>query len=139
MLMLRDVTTYQLLQDERSKVKLMKLLQATVSHDVMSPIGNIEYFVKKILECYESGDTKSFHKYVTLILDSLKIMSCRTQDLLDQNLIENKCFNPKEVEFNATDAIDQMRRLFKPQLEAKKASLSKNYHFEVNQFLVGDV
>lgn len=45
LVLLRDVTAFQLLQEEKQKVSMMKLLHAAVSHDLMHPINNIEFFV----------------------------------------------------------------------------------------------
>lgn len=50
LIMLSDVTTLQLLQEERHKVHMMKLLHATVSHDIMSPINIIKNFVEEMLQ-----------------------------------------------------------------------------------------
>ena len=44
MILLRDVTELQQLQEERHKVKMMKMLNAMVSHDLMAPIANIRKF-----------------------------------------------------------------------------------------------
>lgn len=41
LVLLHDVTEYHMLQEERKKVQMMKLLQATYSHDMMAPMKNI--------------------------------------------------------------------------------------------------
>ena len=46
LLVFRDVTTHRLLEEERSKLKLMKLLHASVSHDLLNPLGNLEVFAE---------------------------------------------------------------------------------------------
>jgi hypothetical protein len=49
LVLLRDVTAFQLLQGEQHKVRMMKLLHAAVSHDLMQPIHNIEFFVATMI------------------------------------------------------------------------------------------
>jgi len=44
MLLFRDVTELQQLQEERQKVKMMKMVNAMVSHDLMAPFANIRLF-----------------------------------------------------------------------------------------------
>ena len=46
LLVFRDVTAFRLLEEERSKVKLMQILHATVSHEMLNPMGNIEVFAQ---------------------------------------------------------------------------------------------
>jgi len=46
--LLNDVTELQLLEDERQKVKLMKMLTAAVSHDIMTPILTIKHFAESM-------------------------------------------------------------------------------------------
>jgi len=44
LVLIRDVTGIVSLQEERKKNYLMKMLHATVSHDMISPINNINFF-----------------------------------------------------------------------------------------------
>ena len=78
---------------------MMKMLHATVSHDMMSPIAAIRFFADQLVNAKENGDELIVKKYHKLITDSLKLVQCRMKDLLDKNLIENNCFVPQEVEF----------------------------------------
>jgi light-regulated signal transduction histidine kinase (bacteriophytochrome) len=48
MLLFRDVTELQQLQEERNKIKTMKMINAMVSHDLMAPITNIRKFADQI-------------------------------------------------------------------------------------------
>jgi signal transduction histidine kinase len=44
LVLLYDVTELQQLEEERQKVRLMKMLTTTVSHDIMTPILTIKNF-----------------------------------------------------------------------------------------------
>ena len=48
-MLLRDVTEFHKLQEERTKVQMMKLLNTSVSHDMMSPIDSIKWFTDQLL------------------------------------------------------------------------------------------
>jgi sensor histidine kinase regulating citrate/malate metabolism len=41
LLLLRDVTEFHQLQQQKQQVSMMKMLHATVSHDMMNPISAI--------------------------------------------------------------------------------------------------
>lgn len=61
----------------------MKMLQATVSHDMMNPISTIEMFVDRMVKFGKQQDIDNMLKYRKLILDSTKLVTCRMKDLLD--------------------------------------------------------
>ena len=82
LVLFRDVTEFQLLQEERQKVHMMKMLHATVSHDMMNPIQNIRQFADKLLVVAQKNDPEQMRKYHRLITDSSKLVSCRMKDLL---------------------------------------------------------
>ena len=112
LVLLRDVSAFQLLQEEKHKVSMMKLLHAAVSHDLMHPINNIEFFVDEMIHECRNGNFEKASQYQQYILDSCKLASCRMQDLLDQNLIEHKAFVPRKVEFSPHAAITRIKNLF---------------------------
>lgn len=105
----------QELIEQRERVQMMKMLQASVSHDMMNPIGTIEMFVDEMLKCGKRNDVSKMTKYSLLINDALKLVTCRMKDLLDQNLIENNCFVPIESIFNPINAINQIKQIYENQ------------------------
>lgn len=50
LVLLRDVSQMQQLQDAKHKVRLMKILHTSVSHDMMSPVQNVKLFADQMLE-----------------------------------------------------------------------------------------
>ena len=49
LLVFRDITANKNLELERNKVSMMKMLHATVSHDMMNPINTIQMFADSLL------------------------------------------------------------------------------------------
>jgi hypothetical protein len=97
MVLLRDVTELQQLQEEKQKVNMMKMLHTYVSHDVMHPIHNILFFIDRMLAGAISGDIDELRKFHQLATGSAKQVSSRVKDLLDQTLIEHGTFMPLNV------------------------------------------
>ena len=77
----------------------MRMLQATVSHEVMHPISNVKSFAEQLMEAFKFQDKKAMKKYYELIIDTAKLVQCRMKDLLDQNLLENGKFVPRNFDF----------------------------------------
>ena len=50
LVLLRDVTEFQQLQEEKKKVEMMKMLHTTVSHDMTQPIALIRDFADELLD-----------------------------------------------------------------------------------------
>jgi K+-sensing histidine kinase KdpD len=83
----------------------MKMLTATVSHDVMTPLLTIKSFVETIKMLAMKGDIEGVAKYSQLIQEIVQILYCRTKDLLDHHQIESNAFVPREFEFSPEAAI----------------------------------
>ena len=79
----RDVTAFKLLEEEKNEVKLMKMLHATVSHDILNPIGTIEVFAEQMLSEGIKYNIENMRKYRDFIIETTKIVTCRMKDLLD--------------------------------------------------------
>lgn len=48
MLLFRDVSELYQLQEERQKVRMMKMVSAMVSHDLMHPLATIRLFADQL-------------------------------------------------------------------------------------------
>ena len=82
-MLLRDVTDFQQLQEERQKVRMIKMLQATVSHDLLNPINNIKLFADSMLTHALKKNYREMRRSHTMIVDSTKLAQSRFKDLLD--------------------------------------------------------
>jgi K+-sensing histidine kinase KdpD len=102
---IRDVTEYLKLQEEQQRVHLMKTLQATLTHDMMTPIINIKFFASEMLKAGLKCDMQQLQKFHSLVLHSGKLIQGRVKDLLDQNLIEHNSFTPVQMRFDPVQAI----------------------------------
>ena len=100
------MTEIKQLQEERQKVKMMKMLNATISQDILIPILNIKLFADELLKVSEKRDNAQMIKYHRLISDASKLVSCRMKDLLDKSLIEQNIFVPNEITFSPQQVVD---------------------------------
>jgi K+-sensing histidine kinase KdpD len=76
---------------------MMKMLHATVSHDMTTPVSSIRVFADELVEAVKERNEGQIKKYHQMICDSSKLVSCRMKDLLDMNLIEHNLFVPRET------------------------------------------
>jgi signal transduction histidine kinase len=118
---------------------MMKLLHAAVSHDLMHPINNIEFFVDSMFHECRNGNFEKASMYLQYILDSCKLASSRMQDLLDQNLIEHKAFVPRQIEFSPHAAITRIKNLVEAHTNKYDIQIVDSYRFDQDKALVGDV
>lgn len=61
----------------------MKMLHATVSHDMMNPLGAVKQFADEMMAASANQDAEQMRKCHTLVTDSTKLVICRMRDLLD--------------------------------------------------------
>jgi K+-sensing histidine kinase KdpD len=95
---------------------MMGMLQATVSHDLITPINNIDFFTNQMMHAAYAHNTKEVDKQHQNIKNSIKLVSNRIKDLLDRRLIENKSFQPRDIEFSPKCIIDDMVSFYEGQL-----------------------
>lgn len=111
LVLIRDVTDFEQLQETRQKVRMMEMLQATVSHDLISPVNNIKLFADSMLQHALKRNIREVRRSHTMIVDSARIAQCRFKDLLDQSLIENNSFVPSRERFEPEQAIDMVKNM----------------------------
>ena len=91
MLTVRDLTDVHRLQETTRENELSKMLQATLSHEVMTPLKCIMTFVASILK---ATDTATAHKYANLIQNTAKILRLQMHNMLDRSQFEVGGFKP---------------------------------------------
>lgn len=134
---MRDVTEFHELQVERNKVQMMKFLHTTVSHDMMTPISNITFFATQMLKAGKMRNIAELEKNYEFIEESIKLVSCRMKDLLDQGLIDHGSFVPNEVEFTPREAVSQMAKILRK--TARGVKVTEGYCKLSNNTCIGDV
>ena len=118
---------------------MMKMLHATVSHDMMAPILNIKFFAEKMLKSGEQHNVEDLRKFYQLIVNSSKLVYCRMKDLLDQNLIEHNIFVPVDSEFLPHQAVLQITNMFESSMRDQDVKIVTTSNFTKDQTLIGDV
>ena len=112
MLLLRDVTEVQQLQEERHRVKMLKMINAMVSHDLMAPLTLIHKFADQLHNLFYLDDSsEQVDKYHSLIVDLSNFVICRMRDLLVQGLIEHESFVPRESEFSPIKIVTSLKEV----------------------------
>jgi signal transduction histidine kinase len=83
----------------------MESLNATVSHEMMTPINFIVAFADQIL-----GSTKdeSIQKFAGVISKTSKLLKLNLKDLLDRNLMENGALEPVYQRHKLSAAIEEV-------------------------------
>ena len=86
-----DITSYVQLQKEQSTNKLLKALNASVHHEILSPIKITIEVCEHLLN---SGIDVEQRELIMLILFSSQFMRMHAQDFLDQRVMEHGHFAP---------------------------------------------
>lgn len=136
--MMRDVTEFQQLQEERNKVSMMKMLNQTVSHDIISPMDNIVLFANKMLESVQGKNFESLEMFHRLITEQAKLVSSRVKDLLDQGLIDHGTFVPNQVKFVPNQRVSQVVSILKNILTHGDVSVLERFDPRLDQSFMGD-
>ena len=73
------------------QMKFLESLNATVSHEMMTPLNCIVAFAEKIAEDAEDG---KISQSAGVISKTAKLLKMNLKDLLDRNLIEKGVLEP---------------------------------------------
>jgi len=121
-------------------VNLLKMLQATVSHDMISPLNLINMY-GSLLEgmpqfnqpestdkrCKKKGkfstDAKSLLKQIQ---NASKFAQMKFKDLLDVSLLDNRSFVLRESRFVVRTIIEEVCELMEAQAKAQKLTIDLN-------------
>ena len=88
---LTDMTSYLSLERQKEKLRLIKLLNTTIHHEMVAPLKAQMDISNCILE--NSTDQKNRQMAKTINVSS-QMLLLHTQDLLDQRIIDNGNFSP---------------------------------------------
>ena len=93
---------YHHLEKEKESNKSLKMLTASVSHEMLGPLGANVQIAERLLKKLQD---KEFKRMVKTFLISSKLLMWHANDLLDQNIIENGTLIPNYQYGSANDAI----------------------------------
>ena len=118
-----DITAYRNLQKEQSKTKTLKLLNRSVSHEMLGPLmANIclcQILLKTVLNENQA-------RIVNSILSASQLVICFTNDLVDNNIIENGSFMPMMVFGSPCEAVMEIIQIIKNDLDNKSLTCEVN-------------
>lgn len=102
MVTIRDMTDIHRLSVTSHENQMTKMLAATVTHEMMTPLNCIVTFVRSILK---AGDFQRIKHFAALIERTTKMLRLNMRDLLDRSLLEVGKFKANFEPFNAYQVI----------------------------------
>ena len=104
----KDMTAFARLNKEKSLNKLLKTLNASVSHDMLNTIGiNIE--LAQML--FSKTKSKKDKRIIKLIIVASKMVLLQANDLIDHRILEHGALEPRYQISSAAQAIDEIIKI----------------------------
>lgn len=91
MLTIRDQTDFLKLENSENQNKMLSVLNATVSHEMMTPLRCIISFGEAAALDAKQPQQK---RKIDLIVSTAKLLTCQFKDLLDRSLLEKGLIDP---------------------------------------------
>lgn len=91
MVTIRDMTDIHRLSETSRENQITKMLAATVTHEMMTPLNCIVTFVRAIVS---ARNAKQVQYFANLIERTTKMLRLNMRDLLDRSLLEVGTFKP---------------------------------------------
>ena len=91
MLTIRDQTDFLKLENSENQNKMLSVLNATVSHEMMTPLRCIISFGEAAALDAKQPQQK---RKINLIVSTAKRLTCQFKDLLDRSLLEKGLIDP---------------------------------------------
>ena len=102
------MTTQQKLEREKYKSSTTKMLAASVSSNMMTPLNGILNFSQILMKPSAKMPEKKRQETAYLINSSAKLLQCHTKDLLDLNLLETGLLEPNLHNANIRRTIEEI-------------------------------
>jgi len=109
---LQDSTMTYRLKIKQAKEKLARSMQATVNHEMRTPI-NTTIMCTKMMLTKETDPSKI--KQLKLILHANKILICNVNNNLDNAMTHSATFKPKITKFNAKKTLQKLTDMLERQ------------------------
>ena len=115
MLHFTNITTFHKLKKEEERCKLLQALNASIHHEMLTPLGTNVMIADRLLNTVESNQQK---RMVQLILTCSNLALFHANDLLDHKIIQNGSFSSIYTSESITKTIQQSIQLVNYQLQA---------------------
>lgn len=120
---MHDITAYRKMQAVENEHKLLSLLTASVSHEMLTPIKCIVQMTKSLSENLKNGEFKYEAK---LILSTTKLLMSQVKILLDKNLLDRDHFLPNIEPHSLNSIINETIEIMRTQSAIKHIQLLYN-------------
>ena len=109
MLQFTDIGAENKLKKEQEKNKMLQMLNATVHHEMLSPLKSNVILANRLLQDPMFLDDTLVNlkakNYIQTIFTSSNLLLHHSNDLLDYRIIENGGFQPQLSESSLSDSI----------------------------------
>lgn len=124
MLSVRDLTDIYRLQKSVQDKEVSRMLAATLTHEMMTPLDCIGTFARRILT---SKTEKEARHFADLIATSSKMLRLQMRNMLDRSLLEAGTFKLNLVPHQVSRVVSEVVEMLRPQ------ALSKQVHIVFSQ------
>ena len=114
MITVRDLTQYYVCKFANDQIGYLSTLNATVSHEMMTPLNCVVAFAEKIK--VESAD-KDAQSKANIISKTSKLIKMNLKDLLDRNLQEKGTLDPVFTPNRPSDLLEEVVEIMQYQAD----------------------
>ena len=112
-----DITTLRTLEVEQAKTESLKLVNRSVSHEMLGPLMSNVSIAKLLLQTTLNENQMQM---VKSIMASSQLVMCFTNDLIDNSFLENGSFRPMMQFGSPSEAISDIIQIVQGDAEIKK-------------------
>jgi len=120
------------LQEKQEAARQAENFTSTVSHEMRTPLGNILFFLKLVLNFLGSLplsldfaiEVSAHKKYLNLSIQQVLLMQSFVDDLLDMKQLKSGVFRLVQTVFDPNETFQLVCDIFRPQTQAKGVALN---------------
>jgi len=109
-----ETTVQKLYLLEQDMHQSLKMMVASVSHDMINPVGAIIRFADLLIDMEQQQEDSSNPmrpRFLKMMKSSAHLALCRMKDLLAKDMIEKNVFKKEFVEFEVKTVIEDLTEI----------------------------
>lgn len=120
MISVRDLTQYYVCKFANDQIGYLSTLNATVSHEMMTPLNCMAAFAEKIQNQSSDSDSRA---QANIIVKTSKLLRMNLRDLLDRNVADKGCLNPVFTPNRLSQLLEEVVDIMQYQANSKGISI----------------